>query len=154
MDISSKYLVFYLILTFIIFNTACTKKNEIELDVNYLTVTDVLKYCSVECGEDTGLKGESLKIKGHLKTNNRGEFLYYLSTGQLVFILFDIRNSAGITIEVLEDSLSIEQRLTNMTMDMLYINSTINYGYIPSTESGCSNSLYLEIDELDDIKNN
>jgi len=134
-------------------NYSCSKDNSIELNTNYLTVTDVLEYCSRDCGEETDLKGEAIKVKGFLKTDDLGNFLYNLSPGKLVFILFDIRNSKGITIEILEDSLQIEQKLINLSKEMLLIEGNINYGYIPGSNSGCSNSLYIEIDKAGDIIN-
>ena len=152
MRTQSKYLILKLILISGMVNYSCSKENVIELETNYLTVTDVLEYCSVECGENTDLRGEPVKMKGYLKTNDQGNFLYNFSSGQLVFVLFDIRNSKSITIEILKDSLQIEQKLKILSMDMIYLNSVIKYGYIPSSESGCSNSLYLEIDEIGDIK--
>ena len=92
---------------------SCSKKEEIiDLDADYLTVTDVMEYCKRDCDEELDLIGESVKVKGYLKRSSyNNKFIYNQYYNKVVFFLKDIRNAKVLTIQIMNDSTNISNKL-------------------------------------------
>ncbi len=135
---------------------SCSKKEEIiDLDADYLTVTDVMEYCKRDCDEELDLIGESVKVKGYLKRSSyNNKFIYNQYYNKVVFFLKDIRNAKVLTIQIMNDSTNISNKLYNVFNEMIYLNGKVGYGYDATSNKGCDKDLFIEIFNADDIKIN
>ena len=148
------FLIFSIIL-FLQTHLSCSKKEEIlDLNADYLTVTDVIKYCERECDEELDLKGESVKVKGHLKRSLHNKFIYNQTINKVVFFLKDIRNSKVLTIQIMNDSINIANKLNNVYSEMIFLNGKVLYDDDATSNKGCSKDLFIEIFNANDIKIN
>ena len=134
---------------------SCSKKEEVlDLDADYLTVADVIKYCERECDEELDLIGESVKVKGHLKRGSHNKFIYNQAFNKVVFGLIDIRNSKVLTIQIKDDSINIANKLNNVNSEMIFLDGKILYDNDATSNKGCNKDLFIEIFNADDIKIN
>ena len=134
--------------------TSCSKKeNIIDLDTDYLNITDVLKYCNRECDEELDLIGESIKVKGYLKRSSYdNKFIYNQYNTKVVVFLIDIRNAKVITIQIMNDSTNISNKLDDIFNEMIYLKGKVSYGYDATSNKGCDKDLFIELFNADDIK--
>ena len=135
---------------------SCSKNEEIiDLDADYLTVTDVMEYCERECNEELDLIGKSVKVKGHLKRSSyNNKFIYNIFYNRVVFHLEDFRNAKSLTIQIMNDSMNISNKLNNVFNEMIYLNGKVSYGFNASSNKGCDKDLFIELFNADDIKIN
>lgn len=151
MKAKNNFIVYILIFQSFFLSSSCDKNESIELNNIYLTVTDVLKYCSRECGEYQDLKGEPIKIKGYLRVNSQGQFIKEVTNSKDVFVLNDIRNSKLMRIEIVDDSLEIANKLFQNSEKMVLVSGILNYGFFISSNSHCDNTLFIELDNANNL---
>lgn len=135
---------------------SCSKNEEIiDLDADYLTVTDVMEYCKRECHEELDLIGESVKVKGYIKQRTYDTNFYYVELNRLLFNLEDFRNKKDIRIQIMSDSINIMKKLEKVSYnEVVYLNGKVSYGFDLPTNNLCYMDLFIELFNADDIKIN
>lgn len=151
----TKSILLFSIIVLLLIHFSCSKKEEIlDLDADYLTVTDVMEYCERECDEELDLIGEPVRVKGHLKRSLYNKFIYNQFYNKVVFFLEDIRNAKVLTIQIMNDSINISNKLDNVFDEMIYLNGRVGYGYDVTSNKGCDKDLFIELFNANDIKIN
>jgi hypothetical protein len=138
-------LLFIAILILITLSISCSKENII-LNEEYLTVSDIFHYCNVPCSEKIEWEGKEVKVKGHIHN-------YMLDNEKKVYCLIDIRNSNYIEIYV--DSSCIDAVFNKITssniMNTCYITGTLQSFEMCTTMFKCDVGAIILLNSVNDI---
>lgn len=134
-------------------DTGCRKTEVIDLNADYLSVTDVRYFCSRECHEDLDLDGEPVKVWGHFAPKPYAAKFYFEYENRLTFDLMDIRTGKGVTIEISFNTPEIKSKLDSFKKDdKIFIHGIVGYGLQLPVNAYCSYHLIIRVIHLEDIK--
>ena len=147
----NKSVLLIAILSIITLFQNCTN-DEIILNEDYITVTDLISYCSnVPCYKPVEWDGKEVKVKGHIEYYNFNLNFSYQSYSLEKFRLKDIRN--GYFIEVYfssNDTAIINKILSSNETDMCYIKGIVK-SWEMITMYDCTLESKILINSTDDI---
>ena len=142
----NKIILLITILLVILLAPNCSK-DDLVLDQDYVTVSDLMKYCSkASCYKPVEWNGKEVKVKGHIHN-------YMLDNKKEKYWLIDIRNSNYIEIYV--DSSCIDTIFNKITssnniMNMCYITGTLK-SFEMETMFKCTVGCEILLHSADDI---
>ncbi|MBP7434807.1 MAG: hypothetical protein KA799_01490 [Bacteroidales bacterium] len=149
-----KSIVFMVILSIFTLIQSCSKE-ELKLNEDYITVSDLTRYCRCKCREISPCENKEVKIKGHIDYYTFNANFSNISYSIGGFRLKDIRN--GYSIEVyfnMNDStdkkIAIDKIISSNETDMCYIKGIVELWEM-STMFQCILEPKIILNNADDI---
>ncbi len=114
-----------LIIIFLLAGYSCDKQEDsLVLDENYLTVSDLSRYCTASCDETGDWENKPALVKGYLKGAGNDSLMQEFYNKEL-FYLEDIRTGLFLEIRITNDRDAIFNKLYSaQKTDMLYVKGT------------------------------
>lgn len=149
--VSKKFYLYLFIILPILFSVSCSKEEQVlDLDNNYLSVSDLLQYCQGSCDETMEWENKDALVKGYIMSIEDDSVMTDYYNESRVF-LQDIRNGMYMEIRVTENKNPVFEKISTANkLSLFYIKGeTISVNAQKDTE--CIKGVILELSNPDDI---